>query len=96
MEVSIPRLLITISTQDLNVAILSTFQEFGYDNPTKEQAEAISQISYTFTNQIGSRDKLSRSSFAMVSAVTRDIEAFSRLEKHASHMELSDYFFTCV
>ena len=43
-EVSIPRLSIAVSRQDLNVAILAAFQELGYDRPTKEQAEAVSEI----------------------------------------------------
>ena len=38
-----PRLHIAVSRQDLNV-ILAAFQELGYDKPTEEQAEAVSQI----------------------------------------------------
>lgn len=42
---SIPRLHIAVSRQDLNVAVL---RELGYDKPTEEQAEAISQIGFCF------------------------------------------------
>lgn len=36
---------IAVSRQDLNVAVL---QELGYDKPTEEQAEAVSQIGFCF------------------------------------------------
>ena len=43
-EVSIPRLDIVVPKQDLNTAILAAFQDLGYDKPTAEQAEAVSQF----------------------------------------------------
>lgn len=43
-RVSIPRLDIVVSKQDLNIAILAAFQDLGYDKPTAEQAEAVSQF----------------------------------------------------
>ena len=43
-EVSIPRLDIVVPKQDLNIAILAAFQDLGYDKPTAEQAEAVSQF----------------------------------------------------